>query len=138
MVLGDVSVPSATEAIVIAALGLLCGLLSQPFSSRIVGWLELGAARIRGQPGDYVNEVRSRLGPSKRAAILSKMHGEVTFFTQMAVLSAAYGVIYRLCRPVPENFWGYIFATFVILIALAFEVAERRVKRAERENRLLA
>ena len=137
LIFSDRTVPAATELVVIVAVGFFCGLLSQPFSSRIVGGLEWSAAKIRHRSTDYVNIITKQLDSSNRALILSKMHGEVTFFTQLAVLSVGYGLVNRFCPPAPELLAWYISVIFLGALGLAFEVADRRVKRAEREERLL-
>ena len=54
--------------------------------------------------------------------ILSKMHGEIAFFAQLAILSVVFGLLER------AQFLPFILSAFSL--AAAIEVADRRLQRA--------
>ena len=129
-ILKDSSIPNAMEFIVLAFGGYFCALLVQPFGSRLAGLVEFGATVVMRVSRDCVSKIQSKIGRDKRESmILSKMHGEVTFFCQLAVLSIVVFVI-ALSKAILPSPW-HIGIPFVLVI-LAFEVAIRRVQKARK------
>jgi len=127
--------PDASILVIISFLGLFCGMVTQPISSRLVGWLHDLAALVRGEDRDYVERTKKILG-AHESRILSKMHGESVFFVQCAVLSLLFPLTLLLF---PANkysgpFYCPLNAIVSILFLLgAIEVADRRIKRAKRK-----
>lgn len=128
LVLKKHDVPELREMALWAFGGYLIALLCQPLSSRITGWIEDKVEKRRNR----IREIQAKLGrDSREAMILSKMHGEVTFFTQLAVLALVLAAIQAIERPygVPGLLWNLLFA--VLSIGGAREVAGRRFQRAK-------
>ena len=133
LVVGNVKIPNAAELLVLAFGGFLFALISQPISSRLTKGVEYLAAKTLKKEVEYVADVQRELGRSKRESmILSKMHGEVTFFCQLSVLSFAFQVI-QATFPEPEHPWTlWMIVIAFVFIILAFEVAARRVQKAKK------
>ncbi len=123
--------PDGWEIVLILASGYVLSLFSQPISSRLTGGLHRLSESIYGKNRTYVREIQRKLGTtSRQSMILSKMHGEVTFFVQMFVLSLALLAIDKFGSvhwpaPLPALCWF-----IVAFLVAAFEVALRRLKRA--------
>jgi hypothetical protein len=130
------TMPSLSESVILVFLGFLTALLTQPLSSRIVGGIEAWAERKQG--AGFVNRVTSELGfESRSSMIISKMHGEVTLYVQLAWLSLLYFVL-ELLHPPPTNRLGtWAFGLSALFLLYGFEVANRRIKRAIRHRTLL-
>jgi hypothetical protein len=111
--------------------GYFSGLVTQPLSSRVTGLLHDFVARRRGKDKLYVKRVQKELD-ERQAMILSKMHGETTFFVQCAVLGLILLVV-RLIHPtLHASVESYVINACVSIVFLleAVEVADRRFRRA--------
>lgn len=137
--LGNCTVPSATEMLALLAVGYFAALLSQPLASRLCGWIERLAERLAGNRDRlFVRRTQELLGSeSRRSMIISKMHGEVTFFVQLAVLSVAYYCLERWSTA-PVSHLGYaLWICSGAFLVCALEVAHRRYQRAADYSKLL-
>jgi len=132
------NLPTLSELAVLALAGYFSALLTQPIASRIVGWIEDWAERKMAGDLLYIRKVQEQLGSSsRRAMILSKMHGEVTFFVQLGVLSLLFLAVNALSAAgyAPCPWWALLI--FVVAAGDAVDVAFRRVKRARNERSVL-
>ena len=126
-------IPKGGEMVIIAFAGYLCGLLVQPISSYITGHIGRRIARKEGHDHLYIRKLSDRLHKSSRsreAMILSKMHGETTFFVQFFVLGTVL-LLVLLSREREIN--TIIVINFFCLIGFvlgARATAGRRMKRA--------
>ena len=133
VLLGNSEVPNATELFVLAFAGYLFALISQPISSRLAKIVEHYADKAAKEYNGYVAYVQGRLKRNSREAmILSKMHGEVTFFCQMAVLSSVFQIIQVFYANTKTPWAPWVLIIPFLFVALAFEVAERRVGKAKK------
>ena len=133
-VLENFEVPNAAEIIVIAFLGFVCALVTQPLSSLITKCLERKVSRWKAPGKDclYVRKVQEKLiglERNRQSMIISKMHGETTFFIQMFVLN-----LVLLFLEIGKGYFKDLLKIHSILLVIfllcALEVAARRVKRA--------
>ena len=129
------STPPKTPDGVGVVIGLLCGyffgLVAQPASSRITAWLHHMVAKARGEDRLYVRKIQKELD-HRQSMILSKMHGETTFFVQCAVLGMVLLLI-RLSHPqLHASAKAHLVHACVCLVFLieGVEVADRRFRRA--------
>lgn len=133
VVLGTTSTPSVTEIIAILWMGYFSALLTQPLASRLTGWIERLAKTIAGEPDRlYIRRVQEVLGSdSRKAMILSKMHGEVAFFVQLGLLTLL-TLLAESLAPSPRHPLGARALLFGALACavLALDVAHRRLQRA--------
>jgi hypothetical protein len=132
--LGNLSIPSLPEVLLLLGAAYITGLLSQPISSRIIGgvhWLSRKLAKIDDPL--YVKGVQMRLGSKSRPTmILSKMHGEVAFFVQLMLLSLILlGILYYNSKAV----W-YSFSVPILPFIFAIEVSHRRIQRAKEYDKI--
>jgi hypothetical protein len=136
-VLFDKSVPSWNEIAGIAAGGFFCALLTQAVASRLTGKIESMVERLKKVDELHIATIQRMLGSSSRKAmILSKMHGEVTCFVQLGILS----VIFLLISIVKNLGWHVQTGVGVLILlsfGSAFEVADRRLKKALRYKETL-
>jgi len=131
LILSKIDVPSYSELLVLGAAGYFCGLLSQPIASNVARLMERLSEQWKEKDRLYVRNVQVRLGRgSREAMILSKMHGEVVFFSQLAVLSGAFGVLRWTTGPPPWLAVGANVPCLGFFVCAALEVAFRRLKRA--------
>jgi uncharacterized protein involved in cysteine biosynthesis len=116
-------------------IALLCGyffgLVAQPASSRITGWLHYIVAKAHGKDRLYVEMIRKELD-DRQSMILSKMHGETTFFVQCTVLGSILLLIRLFYPQVHGTAKEYALHVCLCLLFLieAVEVADRRFRRA--------
>ena len=126
---GDPNIPSGWLLVLLALAGYCCGLLVQPISSEIVGLIHSGIARIATGDNDYVRKQRHH-DPLR---ILSKMHGETTFFVQCFVLGIVLLMLQKTSLLQLKGIDKTIAATWLFLmfaLVMAVDVAWRRVRRA--------
>ncbi len=126
---------SALAAAIAVGAAYCCALVSQPISSRLVVWIETRCVRGVGNehPGDYVNRIQKALGTdSRRSMIISKMHGEVTFHAQMAVLGAILCILQVEKHGLDHTRTAWNLLAVAVFLAFAYEVAARRVDRARK------
>ena len=131
--------PTWTELLLLAFAGYFSGLMVQPISSRVTGFLHLGIAKLHKKDKNYVNQVASKLKPNEKA-ILDKMHGETTCFVQLAMLT---GILVYVTNflPLPKCFafhkvsllWFILSGVFLIFAA---EISDRRIRRAEKHKNI--
>jgi len=128
---GSLSMPSGWSVSILAFAGYIAGLTVQPISSEITGLFHGNIAqRVTGDK-DYVYR-QNHLDPIR---ILSKMHGETTFFIQCTIL----GILFLILQNIPaiqlkRNHVTVVINVIVIIFAslMAADTAWRRVKRAKR------
>jgi len=133
-ILGQTSMPGGVEAMVLAALGYLVGLVFQPLSSRLTAWVEELVARLHGKDEGFVTRVTLCLGTTSRwSMILGKMHGETTMYMQFALLTLTFRVLAEApsSNASAGSFSLWAAALFVLFV---FEVADRQMQRAVRWN----
>lgn len=123
--------PDVVGVLIALLCGYFFGLVAQPVSSRIMGLVHYIVAKPRGENRLYVKMIQKELD-DRQSMILSKMHGEATFFVQCAVLGSVLLLI-RLLHP--QVHWtekSYVIHACICIIFLieAVEVADRRFKRA--------
>ena len=132
----DVSLPTVRELLIIAFAGYSCGLVVQPVSSRLTVLLEDRVVPPGQKPPGhlYVRALQERLRRESRlrqSMILSKMHGETTFFVQLFVLGSVLLALQLFTAPKSPLLIGLNIACLVAFPLAAFEVANRRVRRAD-------
>jgi len=141
----DSSFPSgASEILCLAFIGYFCALITQPLASMFTGWIERFLEnKLTPEKEDYVQAVSwylSALLPNeqqqagiRQAMILSKMHGETTFFVQLLVLGAFVFVL-QFVSSFPLCIYSIIFNFLceILFLGGAFEVAYRRLIRAKK------
>lgn len=130
--------PSMTETALFLGAGYFVGLIVQPIGSRIAYWMEK-----RADPQRIVNDIQSTSGrESVPSSILSKMHGETTFFCQCSVLATVLLVAYVLAWWHPwwasnmisrPDSWVILAGLLLIPYAIwgAKSTAERRLEKAK-------
>ncbi len=119
--------PTASQTMILAVAGYVCAFVSQPVSSVVTGWIHLFVA---GGKDCYVKRIAEKLKPHE-GKILSKMHGETTFFTQCFFLSLALWIMQLVPRFKLVQEQCLTIGAAIAFLALAFLVAYRRRKRAE-------
>jgi len=133
LLLGNVEVPNGKELFVLAFAGYLFALITQPISSRLARLVWYLADKVTSEEVGYVDKVKQKLGRSTRESlILSKMHGEVTFFCQLSVLSVVYQVIQLTYRSTQQPWNPCCIVITFVFVAFAFEVATRCVDKAKK------
>ena len=103
----------------------------QPISSEITGLLHDGIARLVTGDKHYVHR-QKHLDPRR---ILSKMHGETTFFVQSAILGLLVLVLQHIRILRLERNGATVTANIVVIIfafVMATDMAWRCVRRAKR------
>lgn len=137
-VIGLETSPSALEALLAVFAGYFIAMLTQPFASRMTRRVERFADWLRKLNEDHVLQAQQALGrDTRRALLLSKMHGESTFFVQIALLSLG---LYFIAHLVGGSRWwlGYWpIVSCLINLGFALEVADRRLMKASRYLRTL-
>ena len=118
------------EVIMLIFVGYLAALVIQPISSEITSKLHDYVAKHNHLHRLYVRVITKKHDPKR---ILSKMHGETTFFAQASLLSLILFILQVL--PVFWLSYGNIpplmtLAASIWLFFCAFMVAGRRLKRA--------
>lgn len=135
-IFGNKAMPSYAELIVLALAGYLFGLLSQPISSRLTRLVETLADKASKVQIEYVASIQKKIGRNLRESlILSKMHGEVNFFCQLAVLSGVYQIIQRKLSIETHQWSQWYLSITLVSVIFAFEVAMRRVAKAKKYDR---
>ncbi|MBW3564480.1 MAG: hypothetical protein KY459_07130 [Acidobacteria bacterium] len=129
-----VSAPSSTELLILIFFGYIAGIVTQPVSSRVSGWVQDLVAYLRGKEKDIVSIVSRRLEKAeavKERQILSKMHGEVSFFLQLGMFGVMF-VTTMATQGATLRSSTILSAISVAIVAFlcAFEVADRRCLRA--------
>lgn len=128
--------PNATEVALGLLAGYVTGMILQPPSSRIMILLEKLAARHRKVDEAYVREIQTGLGSNtRRSRILSKMHAEVGFHTQMAMFSLGFLLLEIFLSGGRCGHDAYLIVAGIAtpyFICAAIEVADRRVGRAKK------
>lgn len=135
------AISSVSDIAVIVTYGYLAALIIQPLGSILAHWVEYGFERLNKHDGLYVKRMQKKLGADTRSAmILGKMHGEVTFFTQLAFLCIVYlfTVDNFLTPNAPPFGCCLLLSLFLFFIASSCEVAYRRLTRAEQHEKLSA
>jgi hypothetical protein len=127
---GDASIPSGWMGAIIAFGGYIAGLLLQPLSSELTGLLhDLMAHLVTGDK--YYVRKQKHLDPRR---ILSKMHGETTFFVQCFIMSSVLIILQMISSLNLESSTGTIIANIffiVYVLLMAVDMAWRRVRRAK-------
>jgi hypothetical protein len=128
--------PTALQTVMLLAAGYVSALVSQPVASELtwgIEWLVAGMKHL------YVERIAQNVTPHE-SQILSKMHSEVTFFTQCIVLSIALWVLLWVFQLVPrfqlKQEWGLTIAAVFAFVGLAALTAFRRKRRADRMQEL--
>ena len=133
--LGDRTAVDATGLLMLSGLGYGAGLFVSSASSRIARFIERWFVK-KGEE-NLVRIVQHKFGrDSKDSMVLSKMHAEVVFFVQCAILSILYATLnFAWVRPetVIPNWYPLVFAVAAGLFA--FEVAERRLSKARETDK---
>jgi len=127
---GDANVPSGLWAAILALGGYCVGLMVQPLSSELTGLVHNLIAWLVTRDKYYVLK-QEHLDPLR---ILSKMHGEATFFVQCFFLGIALLILQKTPSFQLESTGKTVIATFIFFIfalAMAVDVAWRRVRRAK-------
>jgi hypothetical protein len=131
---GDHSLPTALPTVMLLAAGYVSALVSQPIASELSLGIEWGVAKMKHF---HVERIAQKLTPHE-SQILSKMHGEVTFFTQCFVLS--FVVLLLQLMPLFElkhrGWWWLTVLAAIVFVGLAALTASRRRRRADRMNDL--
>lgn len=130
---GDLSIPSGWLAAILALGAFIVGLLIQPLSSELTGILHSVMAWMVTGERYYVRK-RGRLDPLR---ILSKMHGETTFFVQCFFLSAIMLTLQKIPSFHLESTGNTVTANVLFLpfaLVMAVDVSWRRVRRAQLLN----
>lgn len=131
---------TAIDLIVIAFIGFIFGLCTNPIASRITGLIENFFIKKNNKPANFIAELLIKCNYTSRfSMIIDKMHGEITFFAQM--------VIHLLLITVVASIYGktLIHSRLMMIIILlvmycllcCFEVADRRMKRIIRQDECL-
>jgi hypothetical protein len=127
---GHATIPSGWLIAILALAGYCIGLLVQPISSEVVGLLHGVISMAATGDWDFVRK-QKHLDPLR---ILSKMHGETTFFVQCFVLSIMLLILQKMSSFHLESTPKTINATVLFLIfaiVMAADFAWRRVRRAK-------
>ena len=123
------NVPSGEEIFVFIGAGYAAGLIIQPISSLLVDFLE---SIVERNEKNFVKKVRLTKGiPDTESKVLSKMHGETTFYTQLSVLSLVYFLLQIIFPTIVKyslNIWPL--ACMIIFIGFAYISSKRRFSRA--------
>lgn len=124
--------PNNIGVLVVLFCGYFSGMVTQPASSEITGFLQyIVAKKIHREDEFYVEIIKKELD-EEQSMVLSKMHGETTFFVQCMVLGILLLLI-RLFHPqvhgTPKAYVLHVCLCLFFLIA-AVEVADRRLRRA--------
>ena len=137
--------PDYWTAVTMIILGYICALITQPISSEIVLAMEYCVQRFFAPNKDvyYIKDVQRKLGTdSRKSMILSKMHGEVTFYIQLVILGlCALGLltwkenISDCC--IQQYTKNYLYLGMIIIFIEACFVELRRLRRAKREDEML-
>jgi len=140
--LGITTIPNTNEIFLLIGAAYFTGLVTQPLASRIAKLIEKRVNPERKNPaGDkkkWLRILQYKLGRESRdSLILSKMHGEVTFFVQLAIMTLLFW-FQNFFKFLPyfnysefNIFWLWYIIFFTLALIGAFEVADRRVKRAK-------
>jgi hypothetical protein len=133
------TIPTGIEIIMYIGAGYISALITQPIASLITDQIDKWILRSKKKEMLFFRQAQKALGPGNQySKIFSKMHGEVTFFIQVALLSILYFLIelifhsdtsYSLLIP-----WVISFLSF----GLSTIVAYRRFKRAENDLEIYA
>ena len=127
--------PNGIGFLIALFFGYFIALVAQPLSSEITRWLEGKVLKHYRAEELYVEKIQKELD-ERQSMILSKMHGEITFFVQCMVL----GIFLLIIRWFyPQRQWtmeSYIFHICFcdIFFIGAIEVACRRFKRAQKQK----
>jgi hypothetical protein len=137
--LGLLNLPSLLEILVIFIIGYIVALITQPLSSRISRWIERLVEKMKNiKENDFIRRVQKELGlDSRPSMVISKMHGEVSFFVQLSMLTLVYLLIQTFVGNksiISLNWFPILFA--VVCVIWAFEVAMRRLQRAIKDGKL--
>ena len=138
LILGIVDVPAWAEIFVILAIGYLAGLFTNPLGSRCAGRIErVAELSCSVKEALFIRRVQKELGPESRASmILFKMHGEVTFFVQLGLLSLVYWLVEIFVEQAVTPLKLYPLAFAAVCAVIAYEVALRRLQRAMKDGEL--
>ncbi|HCC79396.1 MAG: hypothetical protein A2X25_06720 [Chloroflexi bacterium GWB2_49_20] len=128
------TIPTGVEIILYIGAGYITALITQPIASLITDQIDKSILRNKKKEILFFRQAEKALGDGNHhSKIVSKMHGEVTFFIQVALLSILYFLIeliylsntsYSLIIP-----WVISFLSFGLSIIVAY----RRFKRAEND-----
>jgi hypothetical protein len=137
--------PSATAAVILAAAGYFSASVTQPITSLATRALHAWAAPGKinkekkwgfNERATYVLELKQGLSRHE-GEILSKMHGETTFFAQCGVLSGVLAVLMRFGPPSLSAYsWLLAAGAAVLFFLLGYLTARRRRTRAEERRAL--
>ncbi len=123
--------PNSIGVLVALFCGYFSGMVAQPASSEITRFIHYIVAKIHRKDRLYVEIIKKELD-ERQSMILSKMHGETTFFVQCTVLGILLLLI-RLFHPqvhgTPKAYVLHICLCLLFLIG-AGEVVNRRFERA--------
>ncbi len=121
--------PSTLQAVLLGIAGYFVAMVTQPLSSLVTGRIHDRVANKSVKDRLYVRRVARKVEPNQQQ-ILDKMHGETTLFVQLSVFSLLLTGHQILVAHDGPAWWWFVVAGIVFLFE-AFEVARRRVKRAQ-------
>jgi len=120
--------PGTMTAVLAVPAGYFIALAVQPVTLILIKWLEKQAER--GKESDFVVKIQSLLGPeTRRSLILSKIGAELTFFSQVVILSLVASAAAFYQKKFSFGFVGIIVSCYAAFGA--FTYAKHRVKKAE-------
>ena len=130
--------PTVPQALILAAAGYFCGLVSQAVSSEISRWVELLVVKMKKGRNKkkkkedklYVEKIAKKL-TDHESKILGKMHGEVAFYTQCFLFSLVLLGLQIFPRFNLKQDWTLIIVAIIVFFILAFLTAWRRRRRAD-------
>lgn len=126
--------PDGNMIIVGIFAGYLTGLITQPISSRLAGWIHRIVASVHHEDPLYVDYAKKQFD-NRHSMIISKMHGETVFFIQCAILCIFFlsTQIYFKSVSILSNSSILTIICSIIFILESIEIADRRFLRAKKE-----
>lgn len=136
-------IPDTNEFLILLGAAYFIGLITSPLSSRLAKFIEhraeiIYSKRNKIKQRNWVRKLQYDLGRESRdSLLLSKMHGEITMFVELALLTILFWVQNHF-KIIPNitnsNFHFHIIHLLVIVVlfmGLAYEVGDRRIRKAK-------